>query len=146
MLYDIEALKAAARAAIEADRDKWKTTQTLHQDQLSRETRDWVATWGPHWKAATARINRAIRDGKPITRDMLPEDSARAHGVAFFYPSNDARPATRAYRPPHDLANLLTVLGTLAGTTVNTSGLRELGISRDALRVCVQFMASGTIK
>lgn len=146
MLYNIAALTAAARAAIEADRDKWKTTQALHQGQLSMETRDWVETWGPSWKAAASRITRAIRDGKPVTRELLPQHPDRAYGFALFHPSVDARPSTRAYSPPHDLANLLTVLGTLAGDTVNTNGLRELGISRDALRVCVQFMASGTIK
>lgn len=145
MLYNIAALAAAARAAIEADRDKWKTTQALHQGQLSMETRDWVETWGPSWKVAASRITRAIRDGKPVTRDMLPTDE-RNIGLAFFHPSHDARPSTKPYRPPAELSNLISILATLSGDTVNTNGLRELGISRDTMRRCVQYMAAGTIK
>lgn len=143
MIYSIPALTAAAQAAIEHQRSEWESRQLQQTGKLSAEREAWLESWRDQWKAAARRINSAMSRGFPVTKDMLPRD---AHGgMAFFYPSLDARPLERDFRPPAELVNLITILRTLAGDTVNTNALRELGVSRDSMRLCVQHMAAGTI-
>ena len=143
MRFQKQALQKAVEQALTEDRRRWDQVQVEAALDLAKARDEWVETWAPAWADAAKVIQRRLRKGEPVMRSDLPTDTHR--GVAMYEEYGSRRPKKPAdYRPPAELLMLLSVLPTISDDEVSTSGLRELGITAAALRMCVCFLAKNT--
>lgn len=143
MRYDKQALIAACDQALERDLVSWRERRNKDLAEHAGAVRAWHVRYAEAWATAGLVVRKAIREGRPVTRDMLPMDRRQHSQVAVFFPQHNL---DREYTPPAELTFLRRVLDVVADDEVTTSGLEKLGVSVRTMRDAAWHMAVGSAK
>lgn len=142
MRFNVAALTAAVQVALDAHRANWTHQRAEHLQEQDKHLADWLAEFREPWLESMRKTARQLRAGQPVTKDSFPKSRDGWGNMALFAPLSDR---TGEYRPPPELTQFLTVLGTISDDTVTTAGLRELGITASAMRAVTMHLARNTV-
>lgn len=143
MRYVKQDLIKACDLALQRDRQRWTERRAAELESHSAQVKNWLARHSAEWAEAGLAIRRALREGAPVTREMLPMDRRHSSNVAIFAPQFNFE---REYEPPRELAFLRRVLDVVADDEVTTSGLEKIGVSTKTMRDAAWYMAVGSAK
>jgi hypothetical protein len=141
--YNREALIEACDRALERDANSWLDRRAKNLQEHASQVANWNHRYAAQWAEVGLAVRRAVREGRPITRDMLPYDQRRHDSVAVFYPTFDF---SKGYEEPRELAFLRRVLDVVTDEFVTTTGLAQLGVSTRTMRDAAWQMAPGSAK
>lgn len=136
MLFNVEALKAAAQAEIDATRQAHETYELEKVDKFVRDEQAWIEEYGPVWLEVLPKLRAKLRRGMPLYSSDLPTGNYR--GSLAILDRDRRVPVVQPFTPPYELVNLLHVLGAVQDEAVSTSALTQVGVTREALRSAVQ--------
>lgn len=143
MKYNRLALIDACDKALEKDAVTWMARRAKNLEEHAAQVNIWNKRYATEWAEAGLAVRRAVREGRPITRDMLPQDRRRHDSVAVFFPSFDF---SKDYEPPTELLFLRRVLDVVTDEVVTTTGLSQVGVSTRTMRDAAWQMAAGSAR
>lgn len=141
MKFNRQALISAVDAALEDYRREWEKRYAKDLETHAELLGAWMRKYGAAWSEAGLKIRKAIREGRPVTSDLLPEGHYR--DVATF---SEHASLDRTYAPPQQLTMLRRLLETVVDEEVSSSGLEAVGITSRIMREAAMFMTEGTVR
>lgn len=142
MRYNRLTLIEACDRALQADREHWEIAHVERFEEHIERKDAWLRQNGEAWAAAGLAVRRAVREGRPVTRDLIPWNDRFGQPVVF---SPDAN-LNRKYQAPKELTFLRHILDVVLDDEVSTSGLEKIGVNTNTMRAAAWHMATGTAK
>lgn len=143
MKYARIALRDACDKALQQDAEHWLARREKHLAEHAKMVAEWNRRHAQEWAAAGLTVRRAVREGQPVTKAMLPRDRRFSDSVATFAPQYNF---DRDYEAPVELLFLRRVLDVVTDDIVTTSGLAQVGVSTKTMRDAAWHMAVGSAK
>lgn len=141
MKFNRQALIKAVDNALAADRSHWDERIARETQEYQERLTAWLQQHGQAWADAGLAVRRAIRAGRPVEVDMLPQ--GRYRDVAIF--RGDA-PLDRVYQPPQQLLTLRALLDTIVDEEISSTGLEAVGITSRIMREAALHMTPGSVR
>jgi hypothetical protein len=118
---DCDQLRTILEAKLAAHKAAWEKENAAALDRDRAAAELWVEVMGPRWIDSLAKMTKAIKAGKPITKEMAPPDHGWEERARFFSP--ERRKHNDMYVPPSDLIGLLAMVNICTDSSVNVSKL-----------------------
>lgn len=128
MLFNRVKLIEMIRAALDAQEADHKAAYEKEQRDAAVYREKWIEKYNVQWNTVALEIQSRVRNGEPITSDIVPMDNT-GYGTrhAFFSPMSTKK--TPDWEPPRDVTALLAILESSTDAAVSTSALKDHGVA-----------------
>lgn len=151
MKIDRTALLMAAHNAIKAEREAHENRVARYEEAKAAHKAAWIARSSQKWAEACVKIQDAIANGEPVTKDLLPTyrtsryDSSQTvstyvDSTSFTHEGRDYRKPGE-YQPNRDLTSIIAILEVVTDDELSTTGLRAVGVNPTTFRDLIQSIA-----
>lgn len=132
MKFTTETLRAALTTAIETSKTRHAQREAKDRREFDDKAAKHHERFGQAWLDAIPDIRKAVKAGRPITRDLLPQTGERSWPSPATF---DATPPTSyVWQMPIELRTLENALNLIEDDEVSFNQLKELGVRVTVLR------------